>query len=279
MIKPIIFFAFVALALSKTPVWTGNWYVVNHTKTVTFDCNVPMNGTIANITSSSSDAVILDGEGAFDKQQASWWLNWSPNNQTPSFCTASYCVNGSLTTDKGVNYASISWNFTEVNQTCGVLMTPVEVSWVGRWYVLLSGSNSRYECDPPRSNNIVTIADDGNNELVMSGNDLADGVPTNWTLHWSANDLRVSNACEGILCASGNLTIFDFIMESKITWNMGTAYACTSTLIRLPPTVEEAVAESGDHTEVPNLLNRYYFGEKTGKTLEKNLLNLHPERY
>lgn len=284
MIKPVIFFAFIALALAKNLTWSGNWYVVNHTKTVSFDCNVPMNGTIANITAPSADTVILDGEGAFDKQQASWWLDWSDNDQNPDVCTADYCVYGNLTTDKGVTFASITWNFTDgSNQTCGVIMTPVQISWVGRWYVLLSGTNNRAECDPPKSASIVNITDDGSGSLLMSGNDLAEAVATNWTLNWGPNDLRVNNACEGVVCTSGNLTIFDFIMESKIVWNMGNEYDCSSTLVRLPPVVtgEELVESDAEETkeaDIPSLLNHYYLGQGNKQTLERNLLNIGSRR-
>lgn len=241
-----------------------------------------MNGTIANITSPSDDTVILDGEGAFDKQQASWWLNWADSDQNPGFCSADYCVNGSLTTDKGVTFASITWNFTDgSNQTCGVIMTPVQISWVGRWYVLLSGTNSRSECDPPKGNSIVNITDDGQGELLMAGTDLDAGLATNWTLKWAANELRVNDACEGVLCASGNLTIFDFIMEAKIVWDVSNAYTCTSSLIRLPPILQEEIIASGvEEAEIPSLLNQYYLesNKHSGKTLERNLLNVHSRR-
>lgn len=136
---------------------------------------------------------------------------------------------------------------------CSLVAVICAENWLGKWFVVKSGTNSQFECVAPQARTYTTIVA-SKKGLRMDGTD-SDGRDATWDLVWNATDTVVTDACTGVLCASANLSSISGVTYAKINWQISEKYFCEATLIQRNPhlTEEVEVAEPAQTVEVPEV--------------------------
>lgn len=243
MLKISILCLLITITFAKTPTWLGEWFVYNEDFFGTSSWPVtPQNGTVTLISASSTGAGLqLEGLGNNDKNMT-WPLNWTAHDTNPNVCNQSECIHGSLlTTDKGITYANITWR--EGDGVSSIVLTPLQKSWLGSWYVLQSSTQNQSLCATLAIESYASISWDNEAQcLKLIG---WDGNPFQvaWFLCWNPTDLSVNFRCnaDSSFCQGGSIIVSDWAQYANIQWSIQSAN-CSAQLIRVTPQSQEELA-------------------------------------